>query len=106
MYFFSVRVFLVYIHSSSPTDSVNSANTAIELGRVKRKKKVCVLTFEHENVDISGRALGSLHAVASLQQVVHLCQVHTGIRRHAICGQLPQQHAKRCNKDNTYDFME
>ena len=57
-----------------------------------------LLTVPHELVDLLGAALRSVHAVILLQQLVHLGQVDAGVRRHAVGGDLPQQHTEcwRC----------
>ena len=56
-----------------------------------------LLTGPHELVDFRGAALRLLHAIAFLQQVVHLGQVDPGVRRHAVGGDLPEQHPERCS---------
>lgn len=59
-----------------------------------------LLTVPHELVDLLGAALWSVHSVVFLQQLVHLGQVNSGVGRHAVGGDLPQQHTKcwRCRQ--------
>ena len=55
---------------------------------------VLLLTGPHELVDLLGAALGSVHTIVFLQQLVDLGQVNAGVRRHAVGGDLPQQHTE------------
>ena len=56
-----------------------------------------LLTGPHELVDFRGAALRLLHAIAFLQQVVHLGPVHPEVRILAVGGDLPEQHPERCS---------
>lgn len=57
-------------------------------------KELLILTGSHELIDFRRTALGLLHAVALLQQIVHLRQVDSWVWRHAICSNLPKQNSK------------
>lgn len=57
-------------------------------------KSLLILTGSHELIDFRRTAFGLLHAVALLQQIVHLRQVDSWVWRHAIRRNLPKQNSK------------
>lgn len=62
--------------------------------KVLSNSLLLILTGSHELVNFRGTALGLLHTIPLLQQVVHLRQVDTRVWRHAVRRNLPKQNSK------------
>lgn len=51
----------------------------------------------HQIVDLMRTARRTFHSVAGLESMEHVGQINSGVRRHSVGGDFPQQHAERPN---------